>query len=93
MKTLGSSQRVPAATRCHWGSAQRTEPLPRGFLFGLLLMSCPGQRWHLCFVLFAMPCLAPGSLTCSHGWNGFISPFRSQIWFAEIVLTQDHAVM
>lgn len=57
---------------------RETEPLPlghSGFLFGLVLMSCSGQPSHLCFVLFAMSCLALGSLACSHRCNTLISPF------------------
>lgn len=69
-----------------------TEPLPGELGVSLRAAAAP-QRWHLCFVLFAVPCLALGSFTCSRMWNGFISPFRPQIGFAEVVLTRDHAVM
>lgn len=57
------SLRPPGVTEAPRGE---TEPLPlepRGFSWG---WCCPRQRWHLCFVLFAVPCLALGSLTCSH---------------------------
>lgn len=73
---------------CH-----ETEPLPQGFCLGLVLLSCPRQRWRLCSVLFALSCLALGSLPCPHSWDGFISPFRPQLGFAELVLAQDHGVM
>lgn len=86
MNTLGELPVRSAATRCHWGS---TEPLPRGVCARAVLKSCPGQRWRLCFVLFAVSCLALGSLTCSHRWNGFISPFWPLIGIVEIVLTHE----
>lgn len=72
---------------------RETEPLPLGTRGFCWAWCCPRQRWHLCFVLFAVPCLALGSLTSSHTWNGFISSFLPQIGFAEVVLTQDHGVM